>query len=258
MELQVVSQPPGFANMSAAYDALAGAVGGASFNATLVAAIRKVALLDRLYLFNFAGPKAIHLQIAEYETVHPPTQHDVYVSDYMPVDPILGAIRRAVEPGHLVLLRVGPQDIQQLRYRQALKSADIVERVSIVRRDSGQWQCLNVARGRAKGPFAHDELVHLANFARLVLPLTSRHSELVQSMPVRLTVTDLERRFAALNLGLTSREIEVCARAAFGLTVEGTALDLNIGRASVLTYRKRAYARLSVTSVNELCKLVMT
>ena len=58
--------------------------------------------------------------------------------------------------------------------------------------------------------------------------------ELVQSMTGKLTVAELESRFEALSLGLTSREIEVCARAAFGLTVEGTALDLKIGSASVL------------------------
>jgi DNA-binding CsgD family transcriptional regulator len=41
------------------------------------------------------------------------------------------------------------------------------------------------------------------------------------------------------------------------MSVEAAALDMNIGRASVLTYRKRAYARLGVSSANELCKIVM-
>jgi len=40
------------------------------------------------------------------------------------------------------------------------------------------------------------------------------------------------------------------------MTVEATALDLGIAKTSVLTYRKRAYQRLQVTSPFELCALV--
>ena len=49
---------------------------------------------------------------------------------------------------------------------------------------------------------------------------------------------------------------EVCARAAIGMSVEATALDLGIGKSSVLTYRQRAYQRLQVTSPFELSSLV--
>jgi DNA-binding CsgD family transcriptional regulator len=38
--------------------------------------------------------------------------------------------------------------------------------------------------------------------------------------------------------------------------VEATALDLGIAKTSVLTYRRRAYHRLSVTSPYQLCSLV--
>jgi len=55
---------------------------------------------------------------------------------------------------------------------------------------------------------------------------------------------------------LTRREREVCARAAVGMTVEATALDLGISRTTVLTYRQRAYARLGVTSPIELRALI--
>lgn len=36
---------------------------------------------------------------------------------------------------------------------------------------------------------------------------------------------------------------QVCARAALGMSVEATALELGIGKTSVLTYRQRAYQR---------------
>ena len=56
---------------------------------------------------------------------------------------------------------------------------------------------------------------------------------------------------------LTRRERQVCARAAIGMSIEGAALDLGIGSASVLTYRKRAYDRLGISSQNELFGIVL-
>ena len=66
----------------------------------------------------------------------------------------------------------------------------------------------------------------------------------------------LEERFAARCPALTPRERQVCARAALGMSVEATALDLAIAKTSVVTFRQRAYRRLGVTSPFELCRLV--
>ena len=66
---------------------------------------------------------------------------------------------------------------------------------------------------------------------------------------------ELEERFADRCAGLTARERQVCARASRS-SVEKTALELGIGKTSVLTYRQRAYQRLGVTSPFELCALV--
>ena len=51
-------------------------------------------------------------------------------------------------------------------------------------------------------------------------------------------------------------ERQVCARAAIGLSVEATAIELGIAKTSVVTFRQRAYRRLGVTSPFELCGLV--
>lgn len=258
MELQVITPDGGSRDVALPYEALVRALGISSFYASMASAIRDIVPLDRIYFFTVAGPRAVDLQLAEYETTQAPTRHEVYVSDYMPVDPILSAIKRAVEPRTLALLRVSPRDIKQPRYRMALRSADIVERISIVRRNQRNWQCLNLARRSGKGPFCSDELLRLADFARLALPLAARHDEIVETSRRAISVDQLEARFAALKRGLSARETEVCARAVFGMSVEGTALDLGLGQASVLTYRKRAYGRLEVSSVNELSKLVMS
>ncbi len=242
----------------AAYDFVVGAVGGMLFDRAAAAAIRNIVTVDRLYVFDIEGPNASRVLFSEHETAQRPTPHDLYVAKYLPLDPILLALEAAETPDDMVLLRVGPQDIVQPGYRKALETADIVERVSIVRRGEQRWRCLNVARRGPKGRFTPEELARLAAFTRFLLPLVGRHEALTtRGVAGGLTLAQLEDRFWALRSGLSPREVEVCARAAFGMTVEGAALDLNIGRASVLTYRKRAYQRLGVTSANELSKMVM-
>lgn len=63
-------------------------------------------------------------------------------------------------------------------------------------------------------------------------------------------------RLVALDCRLTVRELDVCARSLLGMTAEGTALELGIKQSSVVTYRKRAYARLGISSQSELFRLI--
>jgi DNA-binding CsgD family transcriptional regulator len=118
---------------------------------------------------------------------------------------------------------------------------------------------MNVARRRSTGAFATEDLDWLGGYFRLFTPLIDRHrtlvGEVVEDRAVRLA--ELEERFAQRFPELTPRERQVCARAAIGVSIEGAALDLGIGSASVLTYRKRAYQRLGITSAFELARLVM-
>jgi DNA-binding CsgD family transcriptional regulator len=52
--------------------------------------------------------------------------------------------------------------------------------------------------------------------------------------------------------GLTRREAQVCRGILAGLSTEAIALDLGVSRNTVLTLRRRAYARLGVSSQAEL------
>jgi len=56
---------------------------------------------------------------------------------------------------------------------------------------------------------------------------------------------------------LTEREKQVCERILLGFTTAGIGLDLDIAPTSVATYRKRAYAKLNISSQNELFSLCL-
>ena len=79
-------------------------------------------------------------------------------------------------------------------------------------------------------------------------PAAGVHSGFIDSSRQRLkTVAPL----------LSPREVEVCIRIMLGVTSEGIGIDLGISRNTVLTYRKRAYARLNISSQNQLFRLLM-
>jgi len=56
---------------------------------------------------------------------------------------------------------------------------------------------------------------------------------------------------------LTNREREVCIRILQGYSSEAIALDLQVAKSTIHTYRKRAYARLGISSQNELFSLCL-
>ena len=76
------------------------------------------------------------------------------------------------------------------------------------------------------------------------------------ALPPDVAMQMFRSRLAALECGMTPRELDVCARTLIGLTAEGIALDLNIKKSSVSTYRKRAYARLGISSQSQLYRLL--
>jgi len=114
---------------------------------------------------------------------------------------------------------------------------------------------MNVSRHRSSGVFSDRELDALIGLACLALPMLPLNRRRPES---RFPCTaEVKLRLALLYPCLTQREQEVCARATMGMSVEATALDLGIAKTSVMTYRKRSYQRLGITSVQELCALVL-
>jgi DNA-binding CsgD family transcriptional regulator len=243
-----------------AYEAVVGVVGSEAFAGRVTRAVQKLARIDRLYLFDLnSGPVRVRSLIQMYEPEKPAVAHETYVRHYLPIDPIQRVIQSGTLCDGMVQITVEPRDILAAGYRRMLEHAGIVERVSFLKRAGGGWQCMTVARRRRSGPFEEHDLLVLGGFARLLMPLITRNEALVNCAPrsPQEAIDEIERRFSRRFPLVTERERQVCARAVVGMTAEGAALDLGIAVSSVLTYRKRAYRRLDVTSVGELSRLVM-
>ena len=242
--------------LQGAYDRLLGALGTEEFGSTVRDCIlRATAGARRLYLFEAQGRDQSSLQ---YSFCEPALTRllPAYTERYLRLDPVWDAYGAAPRDGDMALLRVRPADIASASFRrQFFDEPGIVERVSVIQRSRDEWRVINVARHAQDGCFSDEEMSTLVGIASLALPMLPFNRQRKVSAP-HLTVAQLEDRFASRFEDLTLRERQVCARAAIGMSVEATALDLAIAKTSVLTYRRRAYDRLQVSSPFELCSLV--
>ncbi|MBB5985476.1 helix-turn-helix transcriptional regulator [Sphingobium lignivorans] len=215
-------------------------------------------LVDRFYLID--GSTRSEPLIMQTELDKPVVNGSTYVKLFLPNDPLQLAIDSVKDDDTILCLKVAPCDIVVPAYRSMLERASVVERVSFIRKlGRNGWRCMTVVRRKTSGRFTERELSLLGSAYRLLTPLVDRHRSLIGEVVENRAdrIAELEERFGQRYPALTPREREVCARAAMGISVEGCALDLGIAASSVLTYRKRAYQRLGISSAYELARLVL-
>jgi DNA-binding CsgD family transcriptional regulator len=238
------------------YDQLLCAHGSAEFGATMRQSIAALSVgVRRLYLFEAAerGDDALHYYHCEPQIA---AQLPAYAQSYKQLDPLGTLYAAAPREGDLAVQRVRPADIASTGFRRRFfDGPGIVERVSLIRRGKTGWHGMNVSRHASGGPFTERELDSLTALARLALPMLP-FARARPPSAADLSAFHLEDRFARRFPQLTERERQVCARAAFGMSVEATALELGLAKTSVLTLRQRAYRRIGAASSRELLWLV--
>lgn len=231
-------------------------VGTEEFGATVRKAVLSlVGRARRLYLFEARGVEDTSLQYYCGEPGLARIFPD-YRRWYLRQDPVCDAYRVASRRSSMALQRVRPGHIHSDGFRRRVfDEGGIVERVSVVQRGEDAWRVISVARHASDGLFSDRELDDLVGFAGLVLPLLPlNHRRGAGEAP--LSVEQIEERFATRFPMLTRRERQVCACAASGMSVDASAAALGLRRTSVLTYRRRAYQRLEVSSALALRALV--
>jgi DNA-binding CsgD family transcriptional regulator len=175
--------------------------------------------------------------------------------EYWRRDPTLSQARRHDRTLGPAVIRVDISCQMPPELRRAIYS-QVRERLLICGDAAGPAMALSIIRSRNRGRFADAEVACVAAVADTLLALLAKHAERfspVPSIAVALaSLDDIERTIVAAPEALPRREIEVCARIVYGQTTAGIALTLGIGEESVMTYRKRAYQRLNISSQREL------
>jgi len=223
-------------------------------------AIGSLARVDRFYVSERSEARVRPTLIAYQAESEIADRMNEYFERFFERDPVVRALEKATEGGRTVVLKVVPEDIEEQDYRRYFfEKPQIVERISFVERLKDRWLIMNVARRAPLPRFNDEEVASLAAFSQLLFPLAalqlSTASQAAHS--ARLTVEELETRFAQEFPALSTRERQVCARTVVGMTSEATALDLGVGIGSVQTYRKRAFHRLEICSAFQLAHLIL-
>lgn len=135
-------------------------------------------------------------------------------------------------------------------------SADLEERISISQTSDDRTIRLNFYRVRGNA-FTDSEANRVFGAASILIALLRQHDRR-RPAPATSQADTFRQRLSKLSEPLSQREIDVCTCILRGIASEGIALELDISVNTVRTYRKRAYARLGISSQNELMRLVMS
>lgn len=173
--------------------------------------------------------------------------------------------------GSPVLARLRASEITNPRYRREIYDRfRLLERLSIVDRVRNRWVMLNLYRGSGSEPggpmaqpggpmgqpFRDRDITRIRDMAVLLVGLAGKHADLaIPAVPRRGRLESIryfDNLLAEIEGRLTPRERAVCARALAGQTVQGIASELEVSPPTVATLRRRAYAKLNISSLNEL------
>jgi DNA-binding CsgD family transcriptional regulator len=244
--------------LAAAFAPVVASLGGISFASDLLAALNRSVPVDHICLMRFADrTRAPVLESASWRGgEHVGEVQQAYLAGLYRRDPNL---QLPAQPG--VSVHLLPCDaIADEDYRATcFQRAGLLQRLTVATVDAGQLLALNLYRLASSGAFSRKELAQIDVLAPLLAALAVRH---VTTLGMQSRSRDrgdridaFSARLHAMSGALTPREREVLARVMLGMTSQGIALDLGVGVNTVLTYRKRAYARLGVTGQAELFAL---
>lgn len=239
-------------------------LGSSTFPESLLEAINQECALNHLSLVHLEERDRITYLFSassSADVVITKTMQQLYLSIYYRLDPNKEFLEHFSEQKTILLQRMQQQDIQDQEYRKLwYEKMGIVDRVSILTKADKGLYCLNMFR--TQKPFSEHDINVLTELSSLLSALTIKQARLSGTLSSFMTrntqIETLMDRLTKIENSLTQREREVCARILLGMNSEGIGLDLGVKMQSVLTYRKRAYARLNISSQNELFALCLT
>ncbi len=180
-----------------------------------------------------------------------------YLKHYWNHDPANRVCARNVSRGYEIAVRVFSDDIGHDAYRHDCYSVvDLVDRFSIIRHHGAETIRLNLYRSARRGRFVVADFTPVLESAAIMFALLAKH-DAHRGADGSGDSEVLARRLRQVMPQMTRRESEVCVGIMQGKSSEALALALGISVNTVLTYRKRAYARLGISSHNELMRLVL-
>lgn len=235
-------------------------VGSAGYDDACLGLLERLLDIDHWMLFQYSGSTSINCIATASRTKAVAVRANIakFLGRCHSFDPSLPVSRRQPH-GQPCMVNVGIADLEDRQHRECFEAAGTEERLSYFIRTSEEIYQLSIFRGPERRAFSQADMSLFATIGGLIMATALQHRARALATAndqAPLTIPTLQMRLAALPAGLSERESEVCARAVAGITIEGTALGLDIRRTSVITYRQRAYQKLGISSLNELVAML--
>ena len=159
----------------------------------------------------------------------------------------------------LVLHQQQSDEIENEAYRAACYAQpNVSDRLSLlVQPMESVWLSINLYRDRAYGVFETSELQRVESLAQLFAQAAKTHYALHTQHEESPAATMLAR-VRRICPALTARELDVLRGTLEGASAVEIAERMGVKPASVVTYQKRAYARLGISGQRQLFALCVT
>lgn len=244
-------------------------IGSPEFESRLLKLLNKVTPVDHCVVFTFGQGGAGHLfthgrmDVAEAQQLA-----DDYVKHFHQQDPNYQQIAGAAEGCEDCLIPLATDSGNDSFYKNHFFDRhDLIDKASTVGKvEQGSVYCNFYRMGRS-GPYSDKDWQLLESILPLITTLISTHYRMLQLSPTderrpyrnaRSLVHNIISKSVSPFSQLTPRERQVCERILLGYTSVGIGLDLEIAQSSVVTYRRRAYEKLTISTQNELFTLCLT
>jgi DNA-binding CsgD family transcriptional regulator len=259
MDIQFVNQP--LADFSdQLFCRLIGAIGTSAFEESMLTFAKNTIRCTHLTAFSVSKCRSPRAMIAINGGRTPIAGRIAtkYIQDYWRLDPVNRIIESEPRMGHGATIRLSSDEIENASYQQdCYRSVRLIDRISIVRSHADEIVRLNFYRNEVEGRFKDSDIRVISKAANLLIQTLRKHDH------IRPALNDADRfeqyrgRLISIAPRLSHREIQVCAEIVRGLTSAAIASSLGVSINTILTHRRRAYAKLKISSQNELSHILL-
>jgi DNA-binding CsgD family transcriptional regulator len=244
-------------------------IGSTEFESCMLKLLNKVTPIDHCVVFTYGESGAGHLfthgrmQVGEARKLA-----DDYVRYFHEQDPNFQKISNTGDDCEDDLIQLNTNPADDTAYRNHFFDRhDLIDKASTIGKVEDDSVYCNFYRMGRSGAYSEKDWRLLESILPLVTALISTHYRMLQLSPVGKQQAHTKARSLVHNIIsknappfsiLTPRERQVCERILLGYTSVGIGLDLSIAQSSVVTYRRRAYEKLGISTQNELFSLCLT
>jgi DNA-binding CsgD family transcriptional regulator len=263
MELRFVDSESSSNVIAREMSPVIGAIGTLKFEQSLLSMAHSAARCTHLTAFSYAlsrvGPRAPRVLIAVNSGTAPIARRlaGTYIQSYWNLDPANTVLDGELRAGRRAMMRLQSHEIENIEYRRdCYRSVDLIDRFSLIKALGNEIIRINFYRRTSSGRFNEADLAVIPTLADLAITAIGKHDALC--LPPA-PADQFDRYCRRLALGapcLSSREIQVCSHIVLGLRSEAIAHRLGLSVNTILSHRRRAYAKLKITSQNELFHLI--